>query len=182
MVQVHHDEGVANRIDPESCAVAREGISEALTGERTGQPLSRESTLIPGADVVPVTEGNTDGRDIASAQTARRGRRPWHVRTLFAREPGDLAIDRSATAAESASGRRGAVADDARSREVRPCHSSWEADEQSGAIRRGAGGAKGRGQGECEPAKHGPGTEPGSRVTGAGAHAESRNSSFPLHT
>src|SRR5271157_1355909 len=99
MVQVHHDEGVANRIDPESCAVAREGISEALTGERTGQPLSRESTLIPGADVVPVTEGNTDGRDIASAQTARRGRRPWHVRTLFAREPGDLAIDRSAIAA-----------------------------------------------------------------------------------
>jgi len=98
-VQVHHDEGIANRIDPESCAVAREGISEALTGERTGQPLSRESTLIPGADVVPVTEGNTDGRDIASAQTARRGRRPWHVRTLFAREPGDLAIDRSAIAA-----------------------------------------------------------------------------------
>jgi hypothetical protein len=40
-VQVHHDEGVANRIDPESCADAREGIGEALTGERIGQPLSR---------------------------------------------------------------------------------------------------------------------------------------------
>jgi hypothetical protein len=92
-VQVHHDEGVANRIDPESCAVACEGISEALTGERTGQPLSRESTLIPGADVVLLTEGNTDGRDIASAQTARRGRRPWHVWTLFAREPGDPRSD-----------------------------------------------------------------------------------------
>jgi hypothetical protein len=35
----------------------------------------------------------------------------------------------------SASGRRGAVADDARSREVRLCHSSWEADEQSGRDR-----------------------------------------------
>jgi hypothetical protein len=92
-VQVHHDEGVANRIDPESCAAAREGISEALTGERTGQPLSRESTLFPGANVVLLTEGNTDGRDIASAQTARRGRRPWHVRTLFAREPGDPTSD-----------------------------------------------------------------------------------------
>jgi hypothetical protein len=89
MVQVHHDEGVANRIDPESCAAAREGISEALTGERIGQPLSRESTLILGADVVPLTEGNTDGRDIASAQTARRGRRHWHVRKFLAREPGD---------------------------------------------------------------------------------------------
>jgi hypothetical protein len=82
-VQVHHDEGVANRIDPESCADTREGIGEALTGERIGQPLSRESTLILGADVVPVTEGNTDGRDNASAQTARRGLRHWHVRALF---------------------------------------------------------------------------------------------------
>ena len=35
-MQVHHDEGVANHIDPKSCAAAREGISEALTGERTG--------------------------------------------------------------------------------------------------------------------------------------------------
>src|SRR5467141_5282849 len=92
MVQVHHDEGVANRIDPESCADTREGIGEALTGERIGQPLSRESTLILGADVVPVTEGNTDGRDNASAQTARRGLRHWHVRTLCAREPGDLMV------------------------------------------------------------------------------------------
>ena len=79
-MKVHHDEEVANRIDPESCAVAREGIGEALTGERTGQPLSRESTLFPGADVVPLMEGNTDGRVVASAQTARRDRRHWHVR------------------------------------------------------------------------------------------------------
>src|SRR6476620_10983719 len=95
MVQVHHDEGVANRIDPESCADAREGIGEAFTGERIGQPLSRESTLILGADVVPVTEGNTDGRDSASAQKARRGRRHWHVgRSL----PGNREISWSASA------------------------------------------------------------------------------------
>ena len=37
--------------------------------------------------------------------------------------------------------------------ELRLRHSSWEADEQSGANRRGAGGAKGGGRGECEPAK-----------------------------
>src|SRR5947209_5357257 len=75
----------------------------------------------------------------------------------------------------SASGRRGAVADDARSREVRLCHSSWEVDEQSGLDRRGAGGAKGGGQGECAPAKHAPDSEPSKRVTGAGAHTASRN-------
>src|SRR6266849_2382176 len=73
----------------------------------------------------------------------------------------------------SASGRRGAVADDARRWEVRLRHSSCEADEQGGAIRYGAGGAKGGGRGECEPAKHGPGTEPGNRVTGAGAYTAS---------
>ena len=92
-MQVHHDEGVANRIDLELCAVAREGNSEALTGERTGQPLSRESPLIPGANVVPLTEGNTDGRDSASAQTVRRGRRHWHVRKFLAREPRDPTSD-----------------------------------------------------------------------------------------
>src|SRR5450830_1439775 len=46
--------------------------------------------------------------------------------------------------------------------------------EQGGAIRCGAGGAKGGGRGECEPAKHAPGTVPGARVTGAGAHTARR--------
>ena len=38
-----------------------------------------------------------------------------------------------------------------RARLLRP--DSWEADEQDGAIRCGAGGAKGGGRGECEPAQ-----------------------------
>jgi hypothetical protein len=67
-VQVHRNEGVAIHIDPESCAKPREGISEALTGECTGQPLSRERPLFPDADVVLLTEGKTHGRDIASAR------------------------------------------------------------------------------------------------------------------
>src|SRR5262249_7773746 len=54
----------------------------------------------------------------------------------------------------SASGRHVAVADDIRMREVGRGHSSWEAGEQGGAIPCGAGGAKGRGQGECRPATH----------------------------
>ena len=44
-MQVPYDEGVAIHIGPESCAVAREGHGEALTGECTGQPLSRERVL-----------------------------------------------------------------------------------------------------------------------------------------
>ncbi|RVH74441.1 hypothetical protein CN204_34845 [Sinorhizobium meliloti] len=42
MVEVRHDEGVANHIGPEPCAGAREGVGEALAGEHVGQPLSRE--------------------------------------------------------------------------------------------------------------------------------------------
>src|SRR5450755_4753117 len=59
-------------------------------------------------------------------------------------------------------------------REVCPRHSSCEADEQSRATGCGVGGAKGGGRGECASAKHGPGTVPGNRVTGAEAHTEFR--------
>ena len=41
-MQVPCDEGVAIHIGPKSCAAVREGRGEALTGECTGQPLSRE--------------------------------------------------------------------------------------------------------------------------------------------
>jgi hypothetical protein len=58
-----------------------------------------------------------------------------------------------------------------RARLLRP--DSWEAGERCGAIRRGAGGAKGRGQGEREPAQHAPDTGTGARVTSAGAHTAS---------
>jgi hypothetical protein len=92
-VQVHCDEGIANRIDPEPCAGIREDVGEASAGERTGQPLSRDRIFVPGADTVTSVEGNTDGRVNASVRWARRGRRTWHVRTLFAREPGDLGSD-----------------------------------------------------------------------------------------
>src|SRR6266498_3870807 len=70
----------------------------------------------------------------------------------------------------SASGRRGAVADDARAREVGLRHSSCEAGEQSGANRCGAGGAKGGGRGECGPAKHVPDAGPYNPATGAATH------------
>jgi hypothetical protein len=91
-VQVPHDEGGANHIDPESCAVVREGGREALTGERIGQAIEPRKDLILGADVLTEAEGNMDGHANASARPARRGRRPWHVRTLSVREPGDLTV------------------------------------------------------------------------------------------
>ena len=92
-MKVHCDEGLATRIGPEPCAGLREGVGEASAGEHIGQPLSREIGLIPGADVVHMSEGEMDGRAIASAFPTRRGPRPWHVWKLRAQEPGDLWID-----------------------------------------------------------------------------------------
>src|ERR1700729_1022333 len=104
---------------------------------------------------------------MAARLGGRRGRRTWHVSKRLGREPGGPRSGHSRMR-WSALGRRGAVANDARTWEVRLRHSSCEADEQSRATGRGAGGAKGGGRGECEPAKHVPGTEPGKRGTGAG--------------
>jgi hypothetical protein len=59
----------------------------------------------------------------------------------------------------SASERRGAATGDARTREVRPRHSSKGADEQSRVTGRGAGGAKSRGRGKRGSAKHAPGQD-----------------------
>src|SRR5258706_14081089 len=70
---------------------------------------------ILGADAVQMAEGSTFGRGIASVRTTRRGQRPWHVQTLLAREPGDLAIDRLGTAA----GRGGRSLKDEWSRDIR---------------------------------------------------------------
>src|SRR6266446_5800193 len=128
----------------------------------------RKKNLVRGADAVLMAEGNTGGHASASACLVSRGRRPWHARTLLAREPGDLSSDQSQSHDWSASGRRGAVVDDERTREVRLRHISDEACEQSWATGRGVGGAKGGDQGKHGPTTHAPGTGPGKRATGAG--------------
>ena len=91
-MRVPDSEGGANHTVPESCVVCREVQHEALTGVRVGQPLSHESHLLRGADAVIEAEGNTDRRARASACLTSRGLRPWHARTLFAREPGELSF------------------------------------------------------------------------------------------
>jgi len=77
MVQVNHDEGVANRSDPESCADAREGIGEALTGERIGQPLSRESTLTRSRFVPGEEPGTLAAHAGSYAEDGERNPRPY---------------------------------------------------------------------------------------------------------
>ena len=94
-MQVRRDDGVAIHIGPEPCVVVRKGDGEASVGEHMGQPLSPAKIHIPGADAVAKAEGDTDGRVSASARTARRGRRTWHVWKLVVREPGDPTSNQS---------------------------------------------------------------------------------------
>ena len=98
-MKVHCDEGVAIRIGPKPCAYLREEAGEASVGECIGQPLSRENWNFLGADAIDNAEGNTVGHDSTSVQPTRRGRRTGHVRTLLARELGDLASDQRIAAA-----------------------------------------------------------------------------------
>jgi hypothetical protein len=63
-----YGEGVARHTDPESCAVDRKVKGEALTGVRTGQPLSGEiilsgtPTLLSRMVRVPRESGSKAGK------------------------------------------------------------------------------------------------------------------------
>ncbi len=59
-----HGEGLATHTDPESCVDGRKAGGEALTGARTGQPLSCEIVLSGTPTLLTEAEGNTKGGDI----------------------------------------------------------------------------------------------------------------------
>jgi hypothetical protein len=52
-VKVLNSKGIASHTGPESCVTHREVRDEALTGERAGQPLSREIFKLVQAMDVP---------------------------------------------------------------------------------------------------------------------------------
>jgi hypothetical protein len=70
-----HFEGLATREVPESCGRARKSAPEALTGAHAGRVLSREIEILPGAEVVFGTEGNTRCTGMARCSGTWRGLR-----------------------------------------------------------------------------------------------------------
>ena len=99
-MEVLYSKGVANHTGPEPCVGPREGPGEASAGERAGRPWSRERAIVPGAAVVTVTEGHTNGRVSASARRPGVVRDPgMHGRSL----PGNREISRP-TGGPSAAG------------------------------------------------------------------------------
>ncbi len=65
-----YGEGLATHTDPESCACSRKAAGEALTGARTGQPLSGEIYLSGRPTLLSEAEGNTEGGTIRESSAA----------------------------------------------------------------------------------------------------------------
>ncbi len=61
-MEIRHDEGIANQIGPEPCAIIREDDDEASVGEITSQPLSRIRIEF-GADAVAKAQVRTLGAE-----------------------------------------------------------------------------------------------------------------------
>jgi len=89
-MKVRHRKGVAIHPDPESCGGAREGVTEALTGESAGQPLSREIKQSGAPTLLSEAEGNTDGGAMRVPEGPCAVGDPEHALKLFAQELGDL--------------------------------------------------------------------------------------------
>lgn len=99
-----HVQGVATRNDPESCATAREGEGEALTGARAGQVLSREMHF-RDADAV-----NRGGRQHPGRRYRETSRDPARSKTLctygtYLRENREICEPLDVMARRDASGR-----------------------------------------------------------------------------
>jgi RNA-directed DNA polymerase len=60
-MQEPHEKGVANHLDPESCAGVGNSAGEALTGAHAGQPSSSEITLTGVPTLCDEGEGHTPG-------------------------------------------------------------------------------------------------------------------------
>lgn len=71
-MQVRYENEVVNHLGPESCVGRRETESEALTGETTDQPLSREiiSPGMPMLDAVKPPESVETWPDLRTALTS----------------------------------------------------------------------------------------------------------------
>ena len=104
-MEVSYGEGVASHTGPESCADAREGRGEALTGERAGRVLSREICgQLRGADAVET--GGRPHRSCRQRETRTDPARSETPSTPGSTSHGNREIPRP-PAARGAAGRTG---------------------------------------------------------------------------
>ena len=151
------------------------GTLGSVRGALSNERPYRDKVLYPGR-----RRRSLSGRQYGPARYRERPSGPAWSKTLAWAEAPCTGTGRSLARPwrvlprRTASGRRGAIADDERAGEVRPRRSSREPDEQGGAIRRGAGGAKGGAEGNAGQQSAFRAQYRATRVTGAGAHTASR--------
>jgi RNA-directed DNA polymerase len=92
-MRVPYGEGAANHAGSESCAGAREGAGEALTGGRAGRVLSREIDTAPGCRRrIGRRKATSDAPPARGVSGPRAVEDPVHARTHRVREPGGPVI------------------------------------------------------------------------------------------
>ena len=145
-MKVLYGEGYAHHTGPEPCGVDREVGGEASAGGGVGQPLSRERQVIPGADDVPASEGNTNRREPSAGTVWPGVVLDPGMRSSSLRGNREVSCPSGARMRRRiASGRRGAVADDERAGEVnsaivagKPTNGAGQPAEESVEPRAGA--------------------------------------------
>jgi RNA-directed DNA polymerase len=145
-MKVSYDEDLANHIGPESCVYAREGVHEALTGERAGWVLSREKGYEPGCR--RRQRARKAKRNVSLLQETFRPREvvdPMHARKLFAREPGDPTFGLAKMGARPARRIPREYCRDEQTWEVGQANSTEEAAEQRWVRAQPAEAVEGRG-------------------------------------
>jgi hypothetical protein len=172
----------------ECCVATGDSGCEAYTAIAWGVGLSRERSDIAGAEGFHSLEGNMCGTVMRGADALPGSKATSRAKGSY-RNLGDLVSGRQALRERDGPHREGEEPkpmmherekSDPAIVAVKPANKAKEA--HCGGIcgggRSGVGGAKGGGQGECAPAKHVLGSEPGSRDTGAGAYT----AALPSHT
>src|SRR5215831_14955375 len=131
----------------ECCVSRRRRRPRSVHSGCVGCVIEPRNWYVAGAETVQRVERNMD-RAAKRGHAHGRGRRADHAQKD---RVGTWEIPRSARAIPLLVriGKGEPKADDERTREVGPSSSSYEAGEQGGAIRRGAGGAKGWDQGNA---------------------------------
>src|SRR6516164_4377031 len=119
---------------------------------------------------------------IASAWATRRGRRTWHARTLFAREPGDLMVGQQHSALCCSGPHWEGEEPKPMVHDYEKSDSAIVARKPTNKVERSAAEPvepRAEAKGNASQQKHAPGAVPGSRDTSACLHTAPSRRRYP---
>jgi hypothetical protein len=176
-----HKKGIANHLDPESCADVGNHVGEALTGAHAGQPLSSEITS-PG---VPTLYGEGEGhlRDDVTCEPSRNATESETLGMRGNSLHGNRETPKASVTSNASSANGRAERPEKASGRTSGMHAFGESDgsivpqkQANKADLSAAESAEGRGptKGNDPPVGHAPDSEPGARGRGRRGRTRSR--------